>query len=97
MMEISLPLGQICDAIGRRKTVFLVCAVFTIGSLISSASFTLQNLYVGRFVVGIGVAISSIVDIAYLTEVSPQRYRGAAVGMILYFVSASLSKMIGSH
>jgi MFS family permease len=61
-----------------------VCAIFILGSLILAASLTKGALYFGRIVVGIGVAISAIVDVAYLTEVSPQRYRGAAVGMISY-------------
>jgi MFS family permease len=35
-----------------------------------------ETIYVGRFIVGIGTALSGIADIPYLTEISPPQYRG---------------------
>lgn len=71
--------GSIADCIGRKRTVYLTCFIFIIGSIILSCSLNLTALLIGRVVVGVGVAISAIVDVAYLTEVSPNKYRGAIV------------------
>ena len=76
----SLMGGYICDKIGRKGTIFFVCIIFIIGSCILTFADELTTLYVGRFIVGIGVAISAIADVSYLTEVSPDRHRGAMVG-----------------
>jgi SP family galactose:H+ symporter-like MFS transporter len=71
--------GGIADWIGRKKTVYLTCAIFIVGSIILSCSTKFSTLLAGRIIVGIGVAVSAIVDVAYLTEVSPIKYRGAIV------------------
>jgi SP family galactose:H+ symporter-like MFS transporter len=71
--------GSIADCIGRKRTVYLTCWVFIIGSIMLSCATSVNLLLCGRVIVGIGVAISAIVDVAYLTEVSPNRYRGAIV------------------
>lgn len=76
----SLVGGYICDKMGRKGTIFFVCIIFIIGSCILTFAQKLETLYVGRFIVGIGVAISAIADVSYLTEVSPDRHRGAMVG-----------------
>eukprot|EP01035_Chromulina_nebulosa_P021559 gene21559-27914_t len=71
--------GSVCDYFGRRITVFIVSIVFIIGALIQALAPTVSILYIGRFIIGIGVAISAIVDVTYLNEISPLEYRGAVV------------------
>lgn len=71
--------GYLCDYFGRKWTIYIVCVVFIIGSLTLTLASTLGTIYFGRVLVGIGVAFSAIVDIAYLTEVSPESLRGAVV------------------
>jgi MFS transporter, SP family, major inositol transporter len=63
--------------LGRRQTVFVVSVVFVVGALITASAPNLPVLYFGRFIIGIGVAISAIVDVTYLTEISPIEYRGS--------------------
>jgi SP family galactose:H+ symporter-like MFS transporter len=72
--------GIVCDSIGRKQTVYMVCLVFLVGSVIMTLAQNILTLYVGRVVIGIGVSISAIVDISYLAEISPTEYRGAVVG-----------------
>ena len=71
--------GFICDSIGRKRTVYLVCLIFLIGSVMMTLSRNIVTLYIGRVVIGIGASISAIVDISYLAEISPPEYRGAVV------------------
>ena len=72
--------GIICDRIGRKKTVYLVCLIFLTGSVIMTLANSINTLYIGRIVIGFGVSISAIVDISYLSEISPPEFRGAVVG-----------------
>jgi MFS family permease len=72
--------GFICDRIGRKRTVYIVCFIFLLGSVIMALSESISAIYLGRIVIGFGVAVSAIVDISYLTEISPPEYRGAVVG-----------------
>lgn len=72
--------GIICDRIGRKSTVYMVCLIFLLGSLIMTLARSINTLFIGRVVIGFGVSISAIVDISYLAEISPPEYRGAVVG-----------------
>lgn len=87
--------GFVCDYVGRKRCVFLICILFISASLILFFANGMAMLIFGRFLVGIGVAISAIADVAYLTEISPIEYRGAlvscnelmiTVGLLLAFV-----------
>eukprot|EP00607_Mallomonas_marina_P002473 CAMPEP_0182429380 /NCGR_PEP_ID=MMETSP1167-20130531/27486_1 /TAXON_ID=2988 /ORGANISM="Mallomonas Sp, Strain CCMP3275" /LENGTH=504 /DNA_ID=CAMNT_0024612967 /DNA_START=226 /DNA_END=1740 /DNA_ORIENTATION=- len=71
--------GYVCDRIGRLKTFYLVNFVFLTGSLILGFTTNIVLLFIGRIIIGAGVSISAIVDITYLTEISPIEYRGAVV------------------
>ena len=61
--------------------------------------------YCGRFVMGVGVAIASIADVAYLTEVAPVRWRGGLIScnelmttlgiLLAYVVGAALAETPG--
>jgi hypothetical protein len=65
-----------------------------------------ETIYVGRFIVGVGTALSGIADIPYLTEISPSQYRGrlasayeflAVVGIFVSFlVNLMVSEQEGS-
>jgi MFS family permease len=65
-----------------------------------------ETIYIGRFIVGMGTALSGIADIPYLTEISPPQYRGrlasayeflAVVGILASFcVNLSYSTQSGS-
>lgn len=72
--------GIICDRIGRKRTVYLACFFLLFGSITMALSNSITETYLGRIVIGFGVAVSAIVDISYLTEISPPEYRGAVVG-----------------
>jgi sugar porter (SP) family MFS transporter len=71
--------GYICDELGRRKSIFLCCFLFLVGSLTIGTAYNLSMILIGRFIIGLGVSLSAIVDVAYLTEISPVQHRGAVV------------------
>lgn len=79
--------GTLCDYLGRKMTVFVVSIIFVVGAIIVSTAPNLGALFVGRFVIGVGVAISAIVDVTYLTEIAPPQYRGSVVSTNEFMIS----------
>ncbi|KAF8963897.1 general substrate transporter [Flammula alnicola] len=71
------------DRFGRRGSILIWAAVFTVGVTIQTATeFSIVQLTIGRFIAGLGVgALSAIVPL-YNGETSPKALRGAM--LVLY-------------
>ena len=86
-------LGKVGDVIGRRITLLLGIAVFTLGNVLSALANSLVFMMVARFIVGIGTAAMGPVILAYIaTEFPPERM---AKGFSLYMLLSSASVIIG--
>ena len=72
--------GPISDRIGRKGTILLADALFTIGSLVMAFTPSIVILVCGRFVVGLGVGTAAMVVPVYLAEIAPTTIRGILVG-----------------
>ena len=86
-------LGKVGDVIGRRKTLLLGVAVFTLGNVLSTLANSLVFMMVARFIVGIGTAAMSPVILAYIATEFPQNK--IAKGFALYMLLSSASVIIG--
>jgi len=71
--------GAICDKVGRKPTIMLTNIIFIAGSTILGFAPGLEVIFVGRVIIGVGIAISALADIAYANEVAPPAIRGAVV------------------
>ena len=86
-------LGKVGDVAGRRRTLLMGIAVFTLGNALSALAGSLIAMMAARFVVGIGTAAMGPVILAYITtEFPPDR---AAKGFALYMLLSSASVIIG--
>ena len=86
-------LGKVGDVIGRRKTLLLGLAVFTLGNVLSALAGSLVFMLVARFIVGIGTAAMGPVILAYIATEFPQDK--IAKGFSLYMLLSSASVIIG--
>ena len=86
-------LGKIGDVIGRRKTLLLGIAVFTLGNILSALADSLRFMLVARFTVGVGTAAIGPVILAYIATEFPQDK--IAKGFSLYMLLSSASVIIG--
>ena len=86
-------LGKVGDVIGRRKTLLLGIAVFTLGNVLSALATSLVFMLVARFVVGIGTAAMGPVILAYIATEFPQDR--VAKGFSMYMLLSSASVIIG--
>ena len=75
----SLLAGPLSDGFGRKIIIIFSDLLFVAGSIIM--------LMVGRFVVGLGVGIASMIVPVYLSEVSPISTRGAVVACFIVAVT----------
>ena len=86
-------LGKVGDVIGRKKTLLLGIAVFTLGNLLSVLAGSLIFMMVARFIVGIGTAAMGPVILAYIATEFPQEK--VAKGFSQYMLLSSASVIIG--
>lgn len=86
-------LGKVGDVIGRRTTLLLGIAVFTLGNVLSALANSLVFMMIARFVVGIGTAAMTPVIMAYIVaEFPPSK---VAQGFSLYMLISSASVIAG--
>lgn len=71
--------GLTSDRYGRKLGVYLGCFLFVIGAVLQAAAFTLAQMTVGRFVVGLGVGSAAMIIPLYIGEMAPARYRGRLI------------------
>ncbi len=86
-------LGKVGDVIGRRTTLLLGIAVFTLGNVLSALANSLIFMMAARFIVGIGTAAMTPVIMAYIVTEFPQNQ--VAKGFSLYMLISSASVIFG--
>ena len=86
-------LGKVGDVIGRKKTLLLGIAVFTLGNVLSALANSLVFMMIARFVVGIGTAAMTPVIMAYIVTEFPQNQ--VAKGFSMYMLISSASVIFG--
>ncbi|KAL0931276.1 uncharacterized protein CTRU02_214011 [Colletotrichum truncatum] len=72
----------IAEKFGRRKTVMLAGTVFLLGgTLMTAARGSLNMIYAGRAIAGLGIGASSLTVPVYIAETAPPSIRGRLVGI----------------
>ena len=84
-------LGKVGDVIGRKRTLLLGIAVFTLGNVLSALANSLVFMMIARFVVGIGTMTPVIM--AYIVTSFPPNQ--VAKGFSLYMLISSASVIFG--
>lgn len=95
--------GVLANLLGRRIVLLGSNVLFVIGTVIQLASKTVWTMIIGRFVLGWGVGIASLISPLMLSELAPSRYRGRLIvtnGMLItggqlvaYFINWGLTRV----
>lgn len=95
--------GILANLLGRRLVLLGSNIVFIVGTIIQLASKTVWTMIIGRFVLGWGVGIASLIAPLMLSELAPSRYRGRLIvtnGMLItggqliaYFINWGLTNV----
>jgi MFS family permease len=84
--------GWLADRIGRRDTLFITIFTYGIFTILSGASNSILELYLWRFLTGLGVGGEWGIGYSLLNEVYSEKTRGKAGGFVQsMFVFGSLA------
>lgn len=75
----ALAAGELADRIGRKRTVLIAGAMFTLGSLVQALAPDTVILVAGRLIVGAGVGVAAVAAPLYAAELAPTALRGRFV------------------
>jgi putative MFS transporter len=81
----SIVLGTISDLYGRRLVMIITVLGIGVFTGLSAFAFNPESLWVFRFVTGLFIGAMIPVDLAYVAEISPLKFRGtlmAALGIM---------------
>lgn len=92
--------GPLADWAGRKWVISGANILFIIGAIIQVSAHSLWAMIVGRFIMGWGVGLASLVAPLYISEMAPARFRGRLVvinvlaitggQLVAYAISAGL-------
>ena len=83
----ALVAGPFVDRWGRRPIVFAADILYILGgALITLYHLEYGLIYLGRFVVGLAIGVTSMVVPIYITEVVPNELRGRFVAWYTFMV-----------
>lgn len=83
----SLVAGFLCDLVGRKPTLILASAIFTVGAVVMGAALSPWMLLIGRVVVGVGIGIAAMSVPMYIAESAPSHMRGKLVVVNVLFIT----------
>ncbi len=95
LLTASVAIGAVVGAIfsartnqrlGRRRTIQLAGAIAFVGSLLAATAPSIELLTGFRFIIGIGVGLSSSTVPTYISELAPARLRGALGALNQIFI-----------
>ncbi|KAF7058801.1 hypothetical protein CFC21_065786 [Triticum aestivum] len=72
----SLGSSALVDYLGCRRTLQIDSIPLILGAFISAQAHSLDEMLLGRFLVGIGIGVNTVLVPIYISEVAPTKYRG---------------------
>jgi len=94
---LLVSMGRLADQFGRKRFFIIGLTVFTIGSALCAAAWSVEWLIIFRVVQGIGAGILAPLGFAMTVLVFPpeQRGRGLALIAVVALVSSALGPVVG--
>jgi sugar porter (SP) family MFS transporter len=82
--------GELADRIGRKRTVLIAGAMFTLGALVQAFAPDTLVLVAGRLIVGAGVGVAAVAAPLYAAELAPTSLRGRFVSAYQLAITAGI-------
>lgn len=73
----SLVSGSLVDKFGCRRTLQFDTIPLIVGALLSAQADSVDEVLWGRFLVGLGIGVNTVLVPIYISEVAPTKYRGS--------------------
>ncbi|XP_059661123.1 probable plastidic glucose transporter 1 isoform X2 [Cornus florida] len=73
----SISSGSLVDKLGCRRTLQVDTIPLILGAILSAQAHSLDEILLGRFFVGLGIGVNTVLVPIYISEVAPTKYRGS--------------------
>ncbi|TMW83863.1 hypothetical protein EJD97_000587 [Solanum chilense] len=78
----SVTCGSLVDKLGCRRTVQFDTVPLILGAIVRNSSMSAQaqsieEMILGRFLVGLGIGVNTVLVPIYISEIAPTKYRGS--------------------
>ncbi|MCD7457713.1 hypothetical protein HAX54_035947 [Datura stramonium] len=73
----SIASGSLVDKLGCRRTFQIDTVPLIVGAIISAQAQSIEEMLFGRFLVGLGIGVNTVLVPIYISEVAPTKYRGS--------------------
>src|ERR1700722_14828539 len=95
----SLVAGSLGDRVGRKRTLLLAGALFTLGAVVQSLAPEALVLVAGRLIIGIGVGVAAVAAPLYAAELAPASLRGRFISsyQLAITIGIFLAYLINAH
>ena len=85
-------IGALCAALpsdwfGRKLVIAVANVVFIVGALVQAAAHSVPQMVAGRFIVGLGVGVASMIVPLWISELAPTHLRGRLVTLNVVFLT----------
>ena len=89
--------GPLSDRVGRRPTALLAAVIFGLGALAVAFAPSVAFIIFGRFLLGLGVGLASMIVPLYIAEIAPAERRGALVSLnqLMITIGILVSYIVG--
>ena len=89
--------GPLSDRVGRRPTTLLAAIIFGLGAMAVALAPSVVVIIIGRFLLGLGVGLASMIVPLYIAEIAPADRRGALVSLnqLMITIGILLSYIVG--
>ena len=89
--------GPLSDRFGRRPTALLAAVIFGLGALAVAFAPSVAFIVLGRFLLGLGVGLASMIVPLYIAEIAPAARRGALVSLnqLMITIGILVSYIVG--
>ncbi|KAJ9067830.1 hypothetical protein DSO57_1035152 [Entomophthora muscae] len=83
--------GWLADKIGRKMSIMISSAVFTIGATIQTFSYNITFMYIGCFVAGLSIGLLSMAVPLYQSELADPAIRGRLVSLQQWAITIGIA------
>uniref|UniRef100_A0A2P2IWX2 Uncharacterized protein MANES_13G066800 n=1 Tax=Rhizophora mucronata TaxID=61149 RepID=A0A2P2IWX2_RHIMU len=73
----SICSGSLVDRLGCRRTFQIDSIPLILGAILSAQAHSIDEILWGRFLVGLGIGVNTVLVPIYISEVAPTNYRGS--------------------
>lgn len=79
--------GILANLVGRKRVLLGSNVIFVVGTIVQLCAKTVWTMIVGRFILGWGVGVASLIAPLMLSELAPSKYRGRLIVTNVMFIT----------